>query len=189
MVDPLLDREVQRLIIESRQGRDQRDRKVAHRGTRPPRPAPTVSLRAPAAARQPASVGRRRLGLESFRRRYLASAHRGYHRGRGRVAAVDGAKPRRSPSGEEPGPLPEAQRDRQGSVWASSTRAPSLANSRPPERPGHSRRHDEPGYPCLVCVPTVPTPCPHGAHKRAVSDHRRPSLPNHETAGQKAHYR
>src|SRR3954471_6776686 len=135
-----------------------------------------------AASLAPVSVADRRPGLEPLRRRLLARAHRGEHRRRGRDAAVDA----RSPAAHRPGGAGLT-------CWSSAQQAVLIAEVAESCRPHRGEvtpttpavPHD-PGYPCRVGVRAVPRPCPHDAHRRAVSGRRQPLTANGNTAAQKA---
>jgi hypothetical protein len=107
MVQPLLDRNITRLIIESREGRDDLDRQVLISQFAPT--ARCLWLRPHATARRPAALDSRCCCLVLVGRRSVARTRRCDHRRRTRrPALLNTAKPGRSPSGEEPGSLPEA---------------------------------------------------------------------------------
>ncbi len=111
MVEPLLERGVTRLIIESREGRDDLDRQVLIDQLRSPSRR-RLRIRPPASARRSTAVDRGRPGLVLLSRRFLARTHQRDHYCGGYNGHVESARPDRSPSGEEPGSLPEAQRNR-----------------------------------------------------------------------------
>ena len=116
MVQPLLERGVTRLIIESREGRDELDRQVLVGQLRgrsdaflydhmPPHGDPLLWI-ADALAWCSSAAGTSRERIEAI------TTAEDVER------PLNIAKPGRSPSGEEPGSLPEAHRNRRPKVYA-----------------------------------------------------------------------